>query len=230
MTMGLRAALTSVALALAGVVAGAQPATDVRQVGDAIRFDGRIDQPAVDEFLRLLRDPAIRRLQIRSPGGLVAPALQMADAVHQRGMDLEVEGACFSSCANYIFPAARHKLLSGPAAIGWHGNMTHVLYRHQMGLERWTSEEVAEARRLARLEQAFYRRVGMDGYAAWFGKLPPYSVDAFYTLSPADMARFGIGEVRIRDPRAPVPGGDVRVLAVDWARLDADRPTVLLQP
>lgn len=227
--MRLRAALAAAALALAGGLASGQPA-DVRQVGNAIRFDGRIDQPAVDEFLRLLRDPAIRLLQIRSPGGLVAPALQMAQAVHERGMDLEVQGACFSSCANYIFPAARHKLLSGPAAIGWHGNMTHVLYRHQMGLEHWTSEEVAEARRLARLEQAFYRRVGMDGYAAWFAKLPPYSVDAFYTLSPADMARFGIDAVSIRDPQGAF-APDVRLVTVDWTQLAARRPVVsLLDP
>lgn len=226
--MRLRAALAGLALALAGVAAGAQPAADVRQVGNAIRFDGRIDQPAVDEFLRLLRDPAIRRLQIRSPGGLVAPALQMADAVHERGMDLEVEGACFSSCANYIFPAARNKRLSGPFAIGWHGNMTHVLYRHQMGLEHWTAGQLAEARRLARLEAAFYRRVGMDGYAAWFGKLPPYSVDAFYTLGLADMARFGIAGVSIRDPRGAA-AQDVRMVAVDWTQLDANRPAVSLQ-
>lgn len=229
MTGVLRVLLLGVALAATSVGASAQPATDVRQVGNAVRFDGRIDQPSVDEFLRLIRDPAIRRLVIRSPGGVVGAALQMGEAVHERGMDVEVEGACFSSCANYIFPAGRRKQMSSPTAVGWHGNMTHVVYRHQRGQETWTAEQLAQARELARREQAFFRRIGVDGYACWFAKIPPYSVNEFYALGVADMARFGIADVTIRNPQAPPVGPDVRLVAVDWGQLEAGRPVVPLE-
>ena len=87
--------------ALAGVppAARAQAAT-VRQSGDAIVFEGRIDAASVDAFLRLARDPQVRRLVITSPGGLVAPALDMGEAIHARGLDVDVPTACLSSCAN----------------------------------------------------------------------------------------------------------------------------------
>jgi hypothetical protein len=225
-----RSAAFAVALAAAGAVA-AQPngSASVRQSGDAIVFDGRIDAASAQAFQRLLeQDPAIRRLVIHSLGGLVAPALDVGEAVFRRGLDVEVDRACLSSCANYVFPAGRHKLLSGPAAVGWHGNMAHVLYRAQHGEEHWSDADLAQARALARREEAFYRRIGVDGFVCWFGKIPPYDVDEFYTLSPEDMARFGIRDVTVRADAPTGPEADVRTIAVDAGTLEAIRPAVPL--
>jgi hypothetical protein len=214
-------------LLLLASAAGAQPppSASVTRDGDAIVFDGRIDQRSAEAFLRLVAEPAVRRVVIRSPGGLVAPALEMGEAIHARALDVEVDHACYSSCANYIFPAGRRKVLSGPAAVGWHGNMAHVLYRAARGEEHWSDEDLASARVLARREQDFFRRIGVDGFVTWFGKLPPYGVDEFYALSVSDMAGFGITGVTVRDPYAPA-AGDVRMIAVDWDRLRATRPEV----
>ena len=120
-------------------------------------FRGRIDREAAREFLRLSEDPAVLRLVIRSQGGLVDAALDMAEAVHDRGLDVEV-----------------------------------------------------------------------DGFVCWFGKIAPYAEPEFYDLSPADMARFGIRDVAVRDP-AQAPSAEVRMLAVDSAVLERDRPVVRLQ-
>jgi len=219
------------ALALAGGAARAQsPASaSVRQVGDAVVFRGRIDGPSVAAFLQLLQDPRVTRLVITSVGGLVAPALDMAEALHARGIDVEIPEACFSSCANYIFPAGRHKLLGRSDAVGWHGNMAHVLYRQQTGQERWSEAVMADARRLARREAAFFRRIGVDGFVCWFAKIPPYDEAQFYTLSMEDMARFGIHEVSVNyGPVRAAPAGDVRPVAVDWTALEAARPVLRL--
>ena len=218
--------LAALALPCAAVLAQAPPSTSVRVEADAVVFDGRIDEPSVREFLRLAQDPAIHRLVIRSPGGLVAPALDMADAVVAHGLDVDVDQACLSSCANYVFPAGRRKSLSGPGAVGWHGNMAHVLYRAQQGEEHWSDGLLAQARALARREDAFFRRIGVDGFVCWFGKIVPYDVDAFYTLSVADMAGFGIRDVSVRD--VAVPAGIERIV-VDWSTLEAVRPAVQLQ-
>jgi hypothetical protein len=201
----------------------------VQQAGDAIVFRGRIDGGSVARFLELLQDARIKRLVITSPGGLVAPALDMAEALHARGLDVEVPESCLSSCANYIVPAGRRKLLGGPALVGWHGNMAHVLYRQQVGEARWSNAELAGARALARREEAFFRRVGVDGFVCWFGKLAPYSVEEFYALSPADMERFGMREVTVLDPSAPPASADVRLVTVDWGTLEAIRPQVRLE-
>ena len=87
---------------------------------------------------------------------------------------------------------------------------------------------MAQARELARREDAFFRRIAVDGFVCWFGKIPPYQASDFYTLTPADMAGFGIRDVSVRDPAAP-PSGDIRLIAVDWGTLEAGRPSVRLQ-
>ena len=211
--------------------APAQPAPAVvRSVGDTVVFDGRIEPHSAAQFLGLLRDPKITRLVITSRGGIVSAALDMALAIHERGLDLEVPTACLSSCANYIFPAARRKLLGRPNAVAWHGNMVHVLYLQQSGQEHWDERRIEDARQLARREREFFRRIGVDGFVCWFGKLAPYSVDDFYYLSTQDLARFGIRDVTVREPSPGAPGDaeDVRKIRVDWPGLEAMRPAVQL--
>ena len=138
--------------------------------------------------------------------------------------------ACLSSCANYIFPAARRKTLGRPDAVAWHGNMTHVLYLQQSGQERWDERSIDNARQLARREANFFRRIGVDGFLCWFGKLAPYSIDDFYYLSVQDLARFGVRDVTVPEPSpdAPRDAEGVRKIHVDWPGLEATRPAVPL--
>jgi hypothetical protein len=218
--------LAAAILLCAACVSGAH-AEGVTATGDTITFEGRIDNRSVAEFLRLLQDPAVTRLVIDSRGGLVAPALDMADAIHRRQLDVDVPEHCLSSCANYIFPAGRRKTLGWPGAVAWHGNMTHVLYLQQSGQSSWSEALMAEARQLARRETEFFRRVGMDGFLCWFGKIAPYDVDAFYYVAVQDLERFGVHGVTVREAgpvRTDAEG--LRKIAVDWRGLEASRPTV----
>jgi hypothetical protein len=213
-------------LLCAGWVSGAH-AQGVTATGDTITFEGRIDNRSAADFLRLLQDPAITRLVISSRGGLVAPALDMADAIHRRQLDVDVPQACLSSCANYIFPAGRRKTLGWPGAVAWHGNMTHVLYLQRSGQASWSEALMAEARQLARREMEFFRGVGVDGFLCWFGKIAPYDVDAFYYLAVQDLEKFGIHDVTVReDGPAATDAQGLRMIAVDWAQLEAQRPSV----
>lgn len=208
-----------------GVSAQAQsPPATVERVGDAVVFRGRIDAASAARFQELLREAAITRVVITSQGGLVGPALDMAQALFERGLDVEVPQACLSSCANYVFPAGRHKRLGHARAVGWHGNMTHVLHLHQSGRESWSEAEIQEARLLARREQAFFRRIGVNGFVCWFGKIAPHDVQEFYALTPRDMARFGIAGVVVdtgpSGPDAP------QLLSIDADLLETHPPAV----
>lgn len=228
MRSSLRIAFLLCGLAATGLAQAQAARASVERAGDAIVFHGRIDEASAAAFLQLLRDPAVTRLVITSPGGLVHSALDMAEAIHARGLDLEVPQACLSSCANYVFPAARHKRLGAATAIGWHGNMTHVLYLQQAGLRRWSDGELAAARSLAQRETAFFARAGVDGFVCWFAKLPPHEAPEFYALSPQDLALFGIGNVSI-DPAAPLlPAPGVRLVVAERAAIERARPAVRL--
>jgi hypothetical protein len=209
-----------------------KPAWRVEAVGDAVLFTGRIERRSVDEFLRALRDhPGIQRLVITSGGGQVAAALDMGEAIHVRQLDVEVPVACLSSCANYIFPAARHKRLGHRLAVGWHGNITHVLYTQLTGASNWSEDMMQGARELARREARFYPRIGVDGFVCWFAKIAPYNVDNYYTVSVRDMARFGIRDVEVLDAPAPPPDEDTpAMVTVDFDRLERERPAMPLEP
>lgn len=213
----------------AGALAQAQaqpaaPSASVERVDDAIVFRGRIDGASAAAFLALVLEPGLRRVVITSGGGLVGAALGMAEAIHERGLDVEVPQACLSSCANYVFPAGRAKHLGHPRAVGWHGNMAHVLHLAQTGQASWGDAAMQEARQLAAREEAFFRRIGIDGFVCWFGKLAPHGIEAFYTVSPRDMARFGIGDVTV-GPGTPGPDAP-QLLVADWLLMDVRRPAV----
>lgn len=216
-----------VAMAL-GPAIDASSAT-VETHDDGIVFVGRIDERSATEFLELVAQPGIRRLVITSRGGLVAPALDIAAAVYEHGLDVEVPTVCYSSCANYIFPAGRRKVLGRRGAVAWHGNMAHVLHESSQGHASWTAQEIESARMLAAREATFFERIGVDGYVCWFAKLPPYDVEDFYYLSPADLARFGIGDVVVTGASEQGDTDDEHPITVDWARLDAQRPKVSLR-
>lgn len=219
MTFAGRAA-AFVLLAVACSLAPARAASRVE--GDAILFDGRIDNASAREFLDLLWSTAqVDRLVITSGGGLVGPALDMANAIADRGLDIEVPTQCHSSCANYLFPAARRKVIGRPGAVAWHGNMAHVLYLQATGRDGWNDELVDEARRLRQREDALYARIGVDGFLCWFGKVAPFEVEEFYEVSPAGLALFGVRDVELREIRPPASKAGIRRLDVDPAQLEA---------
>ena len=226
MLAAMRATIAFVASLLLSAASVQAHAGTVALRDGAVVVEGRIDRDLVQRALPLLKEPAVTRLVITSGGGLVDAALDLAEAVHGRRLDVEVPSNCLSSCANYVVPAGWHKLLARPGVVGWHGTMAHVLHLQATGQEHWTEAEIADARRLARREQDFYRGIGVDGFVGWFAKLPPYGVDEFYTLAPADMARFGIRDVTVRDPEAPIANPLVVPVTVDWAGLEALRPAV----
>ena len=220
--------LAAAALLAVAAPAQAQDPAIVSVQDDAVVFRGQIDARSAAEFLLLVKDAGVTRLVITSGGGDVAAALDMATAMHERGLDIEVPHACYSSCANYLVPAARRKTLAHSGVVAWHGNISHVMYLQQSGQVTWPDAQMAAARRLALREQEFYRRVGVDGFVCWFAKIPPYNVAAFYSLSVDDMARFGIRDVTVRAPARDE--GGVRQVRVDGSTLDSLRPPVRLDP
>ena len=195
---------------------------------DAVIFEGQINARSAAQFLTLMQRPDITRVIITSRGGSVSEALDMAAAIADRHLDVEVPKACFSSCANYIFPAGSRKRIGRLGAVAWHGNMAHVLYLQQHGLANWDEQQLRDARMLARREEAFFGRIGVDGLVCWFGKLEPYNVPDFYYLSVSDMERFGIQHVTVNDAAEDAGSDEVRAVHVDWTGLEAARPGLRL--
>lgn len=114
-------------LAVTGVAAAAGGADDlddarvgVTDAGQAIFVDGVFGpafEPAVREAIE--RHPQVRRLVVRSPGGMRAPAMRIGELLNRRGVTVRVEGRCASACV-LLFATAKSREMTAGSRIGLH--------------------------------------------------------------------------------------------------------------
>lgn len=67
----------------------------------------------------LQREPKIRRMVVRSPGGLRAPAMRVGDYANRRGVTVRVEGRCASACV-LLWATANSREMTAESRIGLH--------------------------------------------------------------------------------------------------------------
>ena len=153
-----------------------------------------------DTLMRLAEQGNTSELAIMSPGGSVYWGIKIGEVVYENGWDVRVLGLCVSSCANYIFPAGRNKVIEEGGVVGWHGSARQDYFfakqkgisvreeivdtisgalRHdathfidQEGFNRVIARFVAESETLIEVERAFYERIGVDGDISVYGHFP----------------------------------------------------------
>jgi uncharacterized protein YecT (DUF1311 family) len=83
---------------------------------------GTIEAGDADRFRQILAShpPTMLVLAITSPGGSVAAALELADAVARREFSIFAVGECASACAQIVFPAGLYSMLAPGALLGIH--------------------------------------------------------------------------------------------------------------
>ncbi len=92
----------------------------VVSAGDVVCFYAQITQDSKRQFLALqIKDGAV--IVLKSGGGDVAAALDLADAIVEKRLSIIVNRYCLSSCANYLFPAAKTKIVLDGGVVGFHG-------------------------------------------------------------------------------------------------------------
>lgn len=194
-------------LALAGCAA--RPAPQVVFIdldGDVLTYRGAIVVNSYARLQAVVGSRPVRALKISSGGGAVTEGIDIARWVHRHGIDVIVDGECFSSCANYIFPAGREKHIVAGGIVGWHGTIEHLLYQHKKGLRSSSAKVMASMETAAAKERALYADIGLNGYMSWFGKIHPYNAHNLYFLSKEDMEYFGLQRLHVR---ADYPASDL---------------------
>lgn len=198
---------------------------------NVIRYEGEINPEGTERFLDVLDGaPDVTVLAVNSAGGSIEHAMRMGEAIHVRGLDVRVEQQCVSSCANYLFPAGRHKIIAGDALVIWHGSAIQAgLWDVDVSAvtgpdgepigwwqRRQLKREMREyGQRMQREQRALYDRLGVDEQVTVYGQRPG-SACGEWTFSVADMARFGIHHVQ-----APANYGHhpIALEGVDWCLL-----------
>ena len=166
------------------VAATVEPAV-VRIEGDTMVYRGNLSPASTASWQRAVEGVPpgrLARIVIASGGGDTVEGRRLGRWVRQTNLIVEVDTICFSSCADYIFPAGRARRIQDGAIVGWHGN------------ER--SLEVQAARAGLSLKAYFLRRFGSE-----IADAPPemrqgLGVDAFVDQRLAEM------QSRIAEERA----------------------------
>ncbi|PTM61060.1 hypothetical protein [Phreatobacter oligotrophus] len=162
----------------------------IRVAGPALCFTGDIDAGTAAQAMALLPTPGLTTLVIASDGGEVAAAVRLARAIRARGLILVVDDRCASSCANFLFPAARTKAVAERALLIFHGGIAPGAFGGLFG--------GGEERDLLALTRAFFREIGVDGaitYDAPYRRDPRSGVRELaeeWTATPAALARYGM--------------------------------------
>jgi hypothetical protein len=117
---------------LAALLSWVDRAGPCKVEGDQLHLEGTIKLEMLD-CVKAAVSPAIKEVVIDVPGGLVDPAMQIADLLAPLYPALTVTGQCSSSCANYFLPIATSIRLEPGAYIMIHGSIDEGTVRHHVG-------------------------------------------------------------------------------------------------
>lgn len=200
--------------------AAAEPAA-VRIQGDTLYYTGNLSKASAAVFeaaVAGVRRGQLTRLVISSGGGDTVAGRQLGRWVRDMALVVEVDVICFSSCANYIFPAGLARVIRADAFVGWHGNERQfelLAARHGVSLAQELARVVPPSatpeQRAAFLqelqqtivanrqdESGFYASLGLsDAFAVCavgdvLERRPGYAGQRGWGFSLADMARLGL--------------------------------------
>ena len=190
----------------------------VERSGHTVIYRGSMTKEGLTAIRKADLGPPVTTLLIDSAGGEIVAGMEFGAWVYERGLDIIVDRACLSSCANYIFTAGRNKEIKPGAVVAWHGSakqpglldQLHDVVEKDIGAKglphSQKSREIARAR-LANVEyltsaiqmqNGFFYRVGVDEYVTRIGN-DQYGVRGLFYLSVTDMAAFGIDNVTAPD-------------------------------
>lgn len=228
-------ALAAIALLAAGPALAdftpAKPSTDANPVvkieGDTLTYIGGINEAgltALSEAVRHLPRGQVTRMVVNSGGGDTRIGIYIGSIIADLEPDLTIDVGCFSSCANFIAPAAASITIRENAFLGWHGNdRGFQIVADQKGItlrdhlratvaggatdpdidiEAWLDEAVPTIESLIVEEAALYERIGLpdDTFAVcgvgdrFENRLSGEQLG--WGFSIADMARLGLPPVR----------------------------------
>lgn len=226
--------------------------THVRLTADRIEYRGLITHEANMGVFDLYQsaEPKPQALLIESQGGSADAGMELGSWVFDNGLQVQIDTYCFSSCANYVFPAGRTRLLARHASLMWHGGVTQPITPAELAgvlddtLNGFSEEErdrllAAHSRdellrqlqeslvAIVAREARFFRRIGVDQRITTLGHLYQRELlkgRGYYMgwdFSIEDLARLGIRDIQVKGDGAWDPVFPVTGQQIYRIRLDA---------
>jgi hypothetical protein len=210
-------------LALLLLSAAAAHAVELPQVyvsEGELNYVGSLDADANKRLFALYdsleKKPTV--LAIRSRGGDVVPGMELGSWVHAHKLDVRVMEFCLSSCANYVFTAGTHKIVSNLATVGFHGGLSSMDFTvggddkakyDAMNKDEQAAYMAAMRKGLQPLldgESAYFRSIGVRQEITTWGQQDKFKAimekgdSAGWTFSQDGFRRFGVDGIDVINP------------------------------
>lgn len=114
--------LFCLSLSLCTLIPLVATAFEATREGNTLRFTGEINEESEKVILKHLRSGA-STLIVNSEGGSAGSGQAIAFEIIKQNASVIVDKYCMSSCANYLFLAAKEKSLMPGAVLGFHGGI-----------------------------------------------------------------------------------------------------------
>lgn len=197
--------------------------TQVFVISGELNYVGKLSSEANAKLFALYEGMQKKptTLAIRSPGGNTDLGMALGAWVHRNKLDVKVLESCYSSCANYVFTAARNKIVSNFAAVGYHGGLSSTQFALDEGTEAQLAALPADQRAKARAEimasfrqfaasqqdreEKYFASIGVQqrittlGQAEKYTKAAPASSVGWY-YSIEDFAKLGVSNITVINP------------------------------
>lgn len=217
-------------------------ATQVYLMDGELHYVGKLSAEANAKLFALYaaQEKKPTTLSIRSPGGDTNIGMALGLWVYYYKLDVKVMESCFSSCANYVFTAARNKIVSNFAVVGYHGGLSSTIFRisdeslvevakkFDGDLEKARNAIVEHVRasrdKDAEWEAKFFKIVGVQQRITTLGQADEYmkaapaaAIGWYYDIE--DFAKLGVSNITVLDPpwqpKLLVPGASVFKVTVE---------------
>ena len=202
-------------------MARAADTTQVFHDQGELNYVGPLDEQANAKLFALydsLKDKP-DTLAIRSKGGPTTQGMALGQWVHDHKLDIKVLEYCLSSCANYVFPAGAHKVVSNFAVIGLHGGASSASFNYDESTKKMLAAMPPKERQTlidqinasikgdAVNEQAYLKALGVRADYVTLGQEERhqkiYRDDPNvigWTYSLEDFGRMGIHDISVINP------------------------------
>lgn len=199
----------------------------VKIEGDTLTYIGGTNEAGVTALSAAVKDlprGQVKKMLVNSGGGDTKAGIYIGSIIADLNPDLTIEVGCFSSCANFIAPAAASITIHENAFLGWHGNDRGFrIVADQLGMplreyvrtkfatgvadtgidiEAWLDEVVQAMDARVADEAALYQQIGLPNDTFAICGVGPRFEDRLsgdqlgWGFSISDMARLGLPPVR----------------------------------
>lgn len=121
---------------------------------------GPIDTCMSKQFVNAAQTNDIELVLMSSSGGNIEAAMEIGRTIKANGYPLALSGPCFSSCAQYVLPAAERVLMDETAILGLHG--TASSRQKIIGTRIHEASQMAFVSDLASKERDYYAEMGLQ--------------------------------------------------------------------